>query len=61
MDHLSVKATECKCAEIDGRLKEQFISGINDQVMIAKRIRDLTTIKDTSEVIGEKVYHGQRG
>ena len=37
------------------RLKEQFINGINDWKMTATIIKELTLIKDTSEIRSKQV------
>ena len=36
-------------------LKEQFINGLNDDTIIAKIIKELTALKDTSKVSSEEV------
>ena len=38
-----VVATECKDREIDRQLKEQFIHGLNDKVMLDEVTRELAT------------------
>ena len=43
-------AAECKCKGTDRYLKEQFINGMNDDVMIKEIIRELTAINDTNSV-----------
>ena len=52
---MRVKATNHKYKEIDQRLKEQFVNDINDQVMILGMLKELTIIKDTSEITIEWV------
>ena len=39
------KATECNFKEKDRRLKELTINGINNQVMMAEIINELSTIR----------------
>ena len=36
-------------------LKEQFINGLYDETIIAKIIKELPALKDTSEMSGEQV------
>ena len=55
MGRLRVKATECKYREWVRRMKEQFRNGMNDQTTTAEIIKKLTTIRDTSKTISEKV------
>ena len=55
-----VRATEYKCKERDRGPKEQSINSINNQVMMAEIIKDLTIIKDTSEVTSNECYHRQK-
>ena len=43
MGRLCVAVAECKYREIDGQLKEQFIHGFNDNIMLDEVIRELTT------------------
>ena len=43
MGHLCIAAAECGYKEIDRQLKEQFIHGLNDKVMLDKIIRELTS------------------
>ena len=49
--HLRIKANECRYKEKDWRLIEQFINAINDNDMITKIIRELTTIKKNNEIM----------
>ena len=55
MGQLRMKSTACKYKEGYRRLKEQFISGINDQFIIAEIIRKLTAIKYKSETTSTQV------
>ena len=36
-------------------LKEQFINGLDDETIIVEIIKQLTALKDTSEVSGEQI------
>ena len=45
MGRLCVAAAECGYREIDRQLKEQFIHGLNNKVMLDEVIRELTTKK----------------
>ena len=49
MGRLITEATECEYKDNDSRLKEQFINDINDEVMTAEIVNELSTIKYTSE------------
>ena len=40
MSRLQIKATECKYQEYDRRLKEQFITGFNDETITAEIIKN---------------------
>ena len=40
MGRLRVQERDCKYIEVDRRLKEQFINGINNQAMTAEIIRE---------------------
>ena len=42
MGRLSIAAAECSYREIDRQLKEQFIHGLNNKVMLDEVIRELT-------------------
>ena len=43
MGRLRVAAAECNYKELDCQLKEQFIHGLNDKMMLDEVIRELTT------------------
>ena len=45
----------CKYQEYDRRLKEKFINGLNSEAIIAEIIKELISLKDTSEVSSEHV------
>ena len=55
MGRLRVKEIKYKCKEIDRRLKEQFINGINDQTMTSEIRRELMVIKVMSDVTNEQI------
>ena len=42
MGRLQVVAAECNYKELDSQLKEQFIHGLNDKMMLDEVIRELT-------------------
>ena len=50
MDRLKIKATDGKYQEYDRKLKEPFINGLNNETIIAKIIKELTALKDTSKI-----------
>ena len=52
---LRIKATECICKKNYRRLKVQFINSLNDEVMTAEKMKDLTAIKDSTKIKSEKV------
>ena len=49
MARLWIKEEECKHKENVRRLKEQFISGMNNETITAKKIKELMAWTDTSE------------
>ena len=55
LDRLRVKISECKCKENYGRLKEQFINGINGEVMTAEIVKEMTVMKHTRKITSEQV------
>ena len=55
MVRLYVAVAECNYRELDRQLKEQFIHGLNDKVMLDKIIRELTTKNYNEQVISEEV------
>ena len=55
MDYLRVKANESIYKEHDRHLKKQFINRINDEMITAERIKELTTIQKTSGIMSEQV------
>ena len=44
---------ECNCKEIDCQLKEQFIHGLNDKMMLDEVIRELTTKNSNNQMTSE--------
>ena len=42
MGRMRVKATKCKCKEVDRILREHFINGINYQTITAETIGELS-------------------
>ena len=50
MDKLHMKAVDCEYKEYDRRLTEQLINGLDNEVIMEKKIRELTALKHTSEV-----------
>ena len=55
MHRLYIKATDCKCKTCDRRLKEQFTNMLDNKNIIEEIIKELTALKDTSEVSSERV------
>ena len=55
MCRLRIKDTECTYKENDRRLKEQLINGINNQVMTAKIIKELTANKSEEVSLGGRM------
>ena len=53
MGGLCVAAAECNYRELDRQLKEQFIHGLNDKLMLDEIIRGLTTKNNGEEVTSE--------
>ena len=46
---------ECNYKEIDRKLKEQFIHGLNDNDMLAEIIRELSKAEESTAVTSEQV------
>ena len=55
MGHLCMAAAECGYKEIDRQLKEQFIHGLNDKVMLDEIIRELTSKTSSQQMTSEDV------
>ena len=53
MGRLCVAVAECNSRELDRQLKEQFIHGLNDKVMLDETIRELTTKNSNEQVTSE--------
>ena len=53
MGHLCMAAADCGYKEIDRQLKEQYIHGLNDRVMLDEIIRELMS-KTSSEQMTSK-------
>ena len=55
MGHLCMAAAECGYIEVDWHLKEQFIHGLNDRVMLDEIIRELTTNTNSEQMTSKDV------
>ena len=55
MGHLCMAAAKCGYNEIDQQLKEQFIHGLKDRVILDEVIRELTSKSNSEETISEDV------
>ena len=55
MGRLRVVAAECNYKELDHQLKEQFIHGQNDKMMLDEVIRELTTKDSNNQTTNEDV------
>ena len=55
MGRLHVAVVECKYREVDQQLKEQFIHGLNDKVMLEEVSRELTTRNNDEQTTSEGV------
>ena len=55
MGHLKIKVNECSYQNCDRQLQEQFTSDINDKAVTSKIVKELTTVKKTSEVTSQHV------
>ena len=53
MGRLWVVVAECNFRELDRQLKEQFIHGLNDQLMLDEIIRELTAKNNDEQVTSE--------
>ena len=54
MGRLQIKTIEYKYQEYDSRLKEQFKNILNDETITVKIIKELTSLKDASEVSSDQ-------
>ena len=57
MGRLQITVAECNYKEVDGKLKEQFIHGLNDRAMLDEVVRELMA-KNSSEQIVGMCYYG---
>ena len=55
MGRLCVAVAECNYREVDGQLKEQFIHGLNDKMMLDEVIRELTAKSNNKQTTSENV------
>ena len=55
MGRLCVPAAECNYREIDRQLKEQFIHGLNDKVMLDEVMRELTAKSSDEQTTSEGI------
>ena len=55
MGRLRVAVAECNYKELDHQLKEQFIHGLNNKVMLDEVIRELTTEGSKDQTTSEDV------
>ena len=53
MGRIGVAMAECNYKEIDCQLKEQFIHGLNDKMVVDKVIRELTTKSSSDQMTSE--------
>ena len=52
---MHTKTADCEYHEYDRRLTEQFITGLDNEVMIGEIIWELTALKDISEAISYQI------
>ena len=55
MGHLCMAAVECGYKEVDWQLKEQFIHGLNDRVMLDEIIRELTSKTNSEQTTSKDI------
>ena len=55
MGRSCVAVVECNYREVDQQLKEQFIHGLNDKIMLDKVIRELTAKSNNEQTTSEDV------
>ena len=55
MGRLCVAAAECNYREVDQQLKEQFIHGLNDKIMLDEVIRELTAKSNKEQTTSKDV------
>ena len=51
----SIIEDECNYQVHDRQLKEQFINGINNEMMTTQKIKDLTTVRKTGDITNKQV------
>ena len=55
MGRLCVAVVECNYREVDQQLKEQFIHGLNDKIMLDEVIRELTAKSNNEQTTSDNV------
>ena len=55
MGRLCMAVAECNYKEVNGQLKEQFVHGLNDKVMLEEVIRELTGRNNNEQTTSEGV------
>ena len=60
MGRLQVTTVECNYSEVDRKLKEQFIHGLNDKDMLDEVIRKIMTKNNREQTTSEDVLVGAR-
>ena len=55
MGRFCINEVDCEYKECDRRLMEQFINGLDDEVILEEIIQELTALKDNSEVSSDEV------
>ena len=55
MGRLCVAVAECNYREVDQQLKEQFIHGLNNKMMLDEVIRELTAKNNNEQTTSENV------
>ena len=55
MDYLRIMANERNYKEHDLCLKEQFINGINDEMINTEIVKELTTIRKTRDITNKQI------
>ena len=59
MASLRIAAAECSYKEIDRKLKEQYIHGLNDHNMVIEIIKELTKTEENENMTSEQVLAWQ--
>ena len=55
MVHLKIKANECNCEMHARKSKEPFTCEINDEMVTAEIIKELTTMQKTIDIMSKQV------